>query len=94
MYELICEIQDEFIWTVLFVEDIHNADSDFLNMLKDLIKQRHIKGAFLLVTAGRDDYTVYNTEFFLLFLNVYKIHQIKQLKIIELNHLKMKNVLI
>ena len=64
LYELICEIQDEFIWTVLFVEDIHNADSDFLNMLKDLIKQRHIKGAFLLVTAGRDDYTVYNTEFF------------------------------
>lgn len=70
--DLLFQINDTFLWTVVVVEDIHNADDDFLKMLQDLLKETNLEITVLLVTAGRDDYTVYNETYFS-FLEALKI---------------------
>lgn len=62
--ELLQEINDELLWTVLVLEDIHNADKNFLKMLLDICKEPCPSINVLLITAGRDDYTVYNEMYF------------------------------
>ena len=62
--ELLYDIADEFLWTVIFIEDIHNADKEFLKMLEAMIHQKKINIPVILITTGRDDYTVFNEDYF------------------------------
>lgn len=62
--ELLRDIADDFLWTVLFIEDIHNADKGFLKMLDLVIKKGNINLPVILITTGRDDYTVFNEDYF------------------------------
>lgn len=78
LIELLHEINDEFLWTALFIEDIHNADDDFIKMLQDLINVKNLEMNILLITAGRDDYTIYNEIFF---------SMLEQLKVIHCSHI-------
>lgn len=66
LLELLHDIEDDFLWTVLFVEDIHNADKEFIKMLDSVLKIEHIDFSVILITTGRDDYTVFNEDYFLL----------------------------
>lgn len=62
--ELLYDIEDAFLWTALFVEDIHNADKEFIKMLDLMIKKGNIDLPVILITTGRDDYTVFNEDYF------------------------------
>lgn len=64
LLELLYDIADDFLWTVLFVEDIHNADKEFIKMLDLVIKKGNIDLSVILITTGRDDYTVFNEDYF------------------------------
>lgn len=64
MKDLLVQMNDPLLRTVVVIEDIHNADDSFLKMLQELLKETHLETAVLLVTAGRDDYTVYNETYF------------------------------
>lgn len=66
LQDMIFDIEDKLLWTVLIIEDIHNADKDFLKMLSELSKSCIKELPVLLITTGRDDYTVYNEDYFLL----------------------------
>lgn len=48
----------------IIIEDIHNADTPFFTALKELMHQKSTHIPFSIITAGRDDYTVYNPSFF------------------------------
>lgn len=59
------EIEDKYEKTVLIIEDIHNADKEFIAMLSKLSNNKDKKNIQLvLITAGRDDYTVFNEDYF------------------------------
>lgn len=62
--DLFLQLDDKLLWTVVVVEDIHNADESFLKMLLELLKETKMDVAILFITAGRDDYTVYNETYF------------------------------
>ena len=64
--DLIGDVQDEYLWTVIIIEDIHNADKKFIGMLNDLSHELRSKNKtpIVLITTGRDDYTVYNEDYF------------------------------
>lgn len=64
LLELLHDIEDDFLWTVLFVEDIHNADKEFIKMLDLVIKNGSMNLPVILITTGRDDYTVFNENYF------------------------------
>lgn len=64
--DLIGKVQDEYLWTAIIIEDIHNADKKFIGMLNDLSLELQNKNEtpVVLITTGRDDYTVYNEDYF------------------------------
>lgn len=62
--DLFYTLNDEFLPTIFIIEDIHNADEEFINMLCELKEEKNLKPPVLLITAGRDDYTVYNENYF------------------------------
>lgn len=62
--DLFLQLNDNLLWTVVVVEDIHNADELFLKMLQEFLKETDLEVAVLFITAGRDDYTVYNETYF------------------------------
>lgn len=70
--ELFFKLNDNLLWTVVVVEDLHNADEPFLKMLLEFLKETDLEVAILFITAGRDDYTVYNEAYFS-FLETLKI---------------------
>ena len=70
--DLFFQLNDELLWTVIVVEDIHNADEDFLKMLREFLNEKDLKLAIIFITAGRDDYSVYNETYFS-FLETLKI---------------------
>ena len=70
--ELFADLNDELLWTIVVVEDIHNADEEFLRMLQELVKEKDLEFSIIFITAGRDDYTVYN-ELYFSFLESLKI---------------------
>lgn len=70
--ELFFKLNDNLLWTVVVVEDLHNADEPFLKMLLEFFKETDLEVAILFITAGRDDYTVYNETYFS-FLETLKI---------------------
>lgn len=70
--DLFWQLPDELLWTVIVLEDIHNADESFLKMLQEFLDERDLKFKIILITAGRDDYTVYNETYFS-FLETLKI---------------------
>lgn len=70
--DLFFQLNDSLLWTVIVVEDIHNADESFFKMLQELLKEKNLETAILFITTGRDDYTVYNETYFS-FLETLKI---------------------
>ena len=64
--DMLFDVEDKLIWTVIIIEDIHNADKDFLKMLEALTEVHARKLPVLLITTGRDDYSVYNEDYFTL----------------------------
>lgn len=64
LFELLLDIKDDFLWTALFIEDIHNADIEFLKMLESVLSKENINVPIILVTTGRSDYTVFNENYF------------------------------
>lgn len=63
---LIREVQDEYFKKAIIIEDIHNADKEFISMLYELSLKSQSENDFpvVLITTGRDDYTVYNEDYF------------------------------
>jgi hypothetical protein len=70
--DLFFQLYDKLLWTVVVVEDIHNADESFLKMLQEFLKETTVDATILFITAGRDDYTVYNESYYS-FLETLKI---------------------
>lgn len=93
--ELLREINDELLWTVLVVEDIHNADKNFLKMLLEMLKEPCMKMNVLFITAGRDDYTVYNETYFsfLEMLNILECSYISNYQVKPLKDDECKNLI-
>lgn len=77
--DLFFQLDDKLLWTVVVVEDIHNADEPFLKMLQELLKETNIGAEILFITAGRDDYTVYNETYFS-FLEILKISNLSYIR--------------
>lgn len=57
-------ISDKFKQYVFIIEDIHNADKQFFSELKELAERKDSISPVTVITAGRDDYTVYNESYF------------------------------
>ena len=88
LLDIIDEISDDLLWTIIFIEDIHNADIEFLNELEYLLLHPNYSAPVILITSGRDDYTVYN-EYYFSFLE--KINKFKKANIEQFCIQPLKN---
>lgn len=93
--ELLYEINDELLWTVLVVEDIHNSDTHFLKMLQEMLREPCFDINVLFITAGRDDYTVYNETYFsfLEMLNILELSYMLNYQVKPLEDEECKNLI-
>jgi hypothetical protein len=60
----IASIPMKFKRYAIIIEDIHNADKSFFAKLKELIAADYCSAPVTIITAGRDDYTVYSESYF------------------------------
>lgn len=93
--DLFLQLNDNLLWTVIVVEDIHNADELFLKMLQEFLKEIDLEVAVLFITAGRDDYTVYNETYFsfLEILTISNLSYMHNYQVTALTDIECKNLI-
>ncbi len=78
----------------IVIEDIHNADKSLFSLLKKF-STSNFYTPFIIITAGRDDYSVYNQSYFtyLSWLENEKNENINNYKIKKLTDVECKNMI-
>lgn len=62
--EDIANVPMHFNRYAIVIEDIHNADKSLFSFLKLITSSNTFQTPFIIITAGRNDYTVFNESYF------------------------------
>ncbi len=49
---------------IIIFEDLHYAETNFLNSLKNIVIKNNSQGQYILIVTGRNDYSVINTSYY------------------------------
>ncbi len=93
--ELICSVSIHFKRYVIIIEDIHNAEKEFFKELSDLINIYSLDTPITIITAGRDDYSVYNENYidYLGWIERQEKDNFKEIKIKALGMTECRNMI-